>query len=102
MPRTAWRVVCGRDDVIATFEPTSALTSVDSPAFGRPTRLAKPLRNPSPFIGPASGRDDVEDGAARVGTIDGHAAAGEVAHDVGIRLGDAQCVGDDHGRLEPG
>jgi hypothetical protein len=29
MPRTACRVVCGRDDVMATFWPMSALVSVD-------------------------------------------------------------------------
>jgi hypothetical protein len=38
------RVVCGRDEVIATFVPTIALVSVDLPAFGRPTKDAKPLR----------------------------------------------------------
>ena len=35
----AWRVVCGLLLVIATLLPTSALVSVDLPAFGRPTRL---------------------------------------------------------------
>src|SRR5450631_48728 len=44
MPRTACRVVCGRSLVIATFCPTSALSNVDLPAFGRPTTQAKPER----------------------------------------------------------
>jgi hypothetical protein len=43
----AWRVVCGRLEVIATFCPISAFVSVDLPAFGRPTKQAKPDRNPS-------------------------------------------------------
>ncbi len=47
MPRMAWRVVCGRLEVIATFCPISAFVSVDLPAFGRPTKQAKPDRNPS-------------------------------------------------------
>ncbi len=42
MPRTTVRVVCGREDVIATLVPTIALVSVDLPAFGRPTKQAKP------------------------------------------------------------
>jgi hypothetical protein len=46
MPRTTLRVVCGFEEVIATFVPTSALVSVDLPALGRPTKQAKPLRNP--------------------------------------------------------
>ena len=44
MPRTTVRVVCGLSDVITTFWPTSALVSVDLPAFGRPTNDAKPER----------------------------------------------------------
>ncbi len=44
----ACRVVCGRLDVIAILEPTSALVSVDLPALGRPTKHANPDRNPSP------------------------------------------------------
>ena len=45
MPRIVCRVVCGRLDVIATFEPTSALVKVDFPVFGRPTKQTKPERN---------------------------------------------------------
>src|SRR3954466_4560814 len=45
MPRTTVRVVCGRDDVIATLLPTRTFVSVDLPAFGRPTNDTKPLRN---------------------------------------------------------
>ena len=33
----ARRVVCGLAEVMAIFSPTSALVSVDLPAFGRPT-----------------------------------------------------------------
>ena len=44
MPRMTVRVVCGRDEVIATFVPTMALVSVDLPALGRPTKQAKPER----------------------------------------------------------
>ena len=44
IPRTECRVVCGRLEVIATFVPTSALVRVDLPAFGRPTKHAKPER----------------------------------------------------------
>ena len=47
MPRTTVRVVCGLEEVITILVPTSALVSVDLPALGRPTKLAKPLRNPS-------------------------------------------------------
>src|ERR1700753_86583 len=45
MPRIVCRVVCGRLDVIATFEPTSALVRVDLPVLGRPTKQTKPERN---------------------------------------------------------
>ena len=45
MPRIVCLVVCGRLDVIATFEPTSALVKVDFPVFGRPTKQTKPERN---------------------------------------------------------
>ncbi len=45
MPRTTVRVVCGREEVIATLVPTRALVRVDLPALGRPTKDAKPLRN---------------------------------------------------------
>jgi hypothetical protein len=44
MPRTACLVVCGLLDAIAIFCPTSAFVSVDLPAFGRPTKQAKPER----------------------------------------------------------
>ncbi len=51
MPRTTVRVVCGREDVIATFVPTRALVSVDLPAFGRPTNEANPLRKEGALSG---------------------------------------------------
>ena len=44
IPRTVWRVVCGFDEAMAIFCPTSAFVSVDLPAFGRPTKHAKPER----------------------------------------------------------
>ena len=44
MPRTARRVVCGLSEVMAILLPTSALSSVDFPALGRPTKQAKPDR----------------------------------------------------------
>ena len=44
MPRIVCRVVWGLLDVIATLLPTSALVSVDLPAFGRPMRHANPAR----------------------------------------------------------
>ncbi len=53
MPRMAWRVVCGWS-VIATFCPTSALVSVDLPAFGRPTKQAKPPLRPTADVNPSS------------------------------------------------
>ena len=43
IPRMTVRVVCGLSEVIATLVPTSALVSVDLPAFGRPTNDANPL-----------------------------------------------------------
>ena len=41
-PRIARRVVCGRTEAIATWEPTIALTRVDLPALGRPASPMKP------------------------------------------------------------
>lgn len=35
-------MVCGLLETIATFEPTKAFTSVDLPAFGRPSTVTKP------------------------------------------------------------
>jgi len=37
-------VVCGFDEVIATFSPTSALVRVDLPTLGRPTKETNPAR----------------------------------------------------------
>src|SRR5947207_14646165 len=45
MPRTRWRVVWGRLEVIDILAPTSALTSVDLPTLGRPTIAISPQRN---------------------------------------------------------
>ncbi len=47
MPRTRFRVVCTFGETIETLEPTSALSSVDFPAFGAPTSATKPQRAPS-------------------------------------------------------
>ena len=41
-PRIARRVVCGRTETIATWQPTIALTRVDLPTLGRPARPMKP------------------------------------------------------------
>jgi len=43
-PRIARRVVCGRVETIATWDPTRALTRVDLPTLGRPARPTKPHR----------------------------------------------------------
>src|ERR1700723_869688 len=40
-----FRVVCGFEETIATLRPTSELTSVDFPAFGRPTTAINPDLN---------------------------------------------------------
>jgi hypothetical protein len=48
MPLIVCRVVCGFEEVMATFWPTMALVRVDFPALGRPTRQAKPARYPEP------------------------------------------------------
>src|SRR5918998_4986940 len=37
------RVVWGRGEVMETFAPTSRLTRVDLPTFGRPSTVTKPL-----------------------------------------------------------
>src|SRR4051812_26196487 len=44
MPMMRVRVVCALGLTIATFWPTSALTSVDLPAFGAPTIAMRPQR----------------------------------------------------------
>ena len=41
-PTIRWRVVCGLSETIATFWPTNRLSSVDLPAFGRPTSETNP------------------------------------------------------------
>src|SRR3954447_2985013 len=47
MPRKSVRVVCTLGVTIATLLPTSALISVDLPAFGAPISATKPQRVPS-------------------------------------------------------
>ena len=49
-PRTCVRVVCGRDDTIETFVPTSWFTSVDLPTLGRPTRETNPRAEAAPAL----------------------------------------------------
>ncbi len=44
MPRTRVRVVCTLCETMVTLAPTSALTSVDLPAFGAPMMATKPQR----------------------------------------------------------
>ena len=44
MPRMRARVVCTLWVTIATFDPTSRLTSVDLPAFGAPIMATNPQR----------------------------------------------------------
>ena len=46
MPRRGMRVVCTLRLTMATLVPTSALTSVDLPAFGAPITAMKPHRVP--------------------------------------------------------
>ena len=53
-PRIARRVVWGLSETIATLWPTSALTIVDLPTFGRPARATKPAR-----VGARSPRQDL-------------------------------------------
>src|SRR5688572_33038053 len=48
------RVVCGRGDTIASFSPTSRLSSVDLPEFGRPIKATKPARLAPPCLPPGS------------------------------------------------
>src|SRR4051795_9970087 len=62
MPRTTVRVVCGREEVIATLVPTRALVRVDLPAFGRPTKHAKPLRKSGTSRSAQPGRAEREVG----------------------------------------
>src|SRR4051794_19125878 len=112
MPRTAVRVVCGFEEVIATLLPTSAFVSVDLPAFGRPTKEAKPLRNsgtpglchPVGVEDPlavANGSCDGE-GAGELGGADESSPLGDgvgvsvgVGLSVGASLGDVEADGDD-------
>src|SRR5229473_1383734 len=49
-----FRVVCGFDVTIAIFCPTSRFTSVDFPAFGRPTIATNPDRWPALLVSSAS------------------------------------------------
>ena len=44
MPVIRWRVVCAFAEVMLTFWPTSAFSSVDLPTFGRPTIATRPQR----------------------------------------------------------
>src|SRR3954469_24146655 len=90
MPRTACRVVCGFDDVITIFWPTSAFVSVDLPAFGRPTKQAKPALK-------FSGVDDIADLSGAKGNYYGNVGAGEVPYDAHIG---GFGLGDHRGRLE--
>ncbi len=50
MPISRARVVCALALTIATFWPTSALTSVDLPALGAPITATNPAREAGSFI----------------------------------------------------
>ena len=54
MPRTGTRVVCTLCETIETLQPTSALTSVDLPAFVAPKMAMKPQRRLSPGLLPCT------------------------------------------------
>src|SRR5436190_13188709 len=47
MPRIRARVVCTLRETMVTFEPTSALTSVDLPTLGAPISATKPHAVPA-------------------------------------------------------
>ena len=67
-PTMRWRVVCGLSETIATFWPTKRLSSVDLPAFGRPTSATKPGLHSARLGGgarPAPDRAPCGCGAAR-------------------------------------
>src|SRR5438105_10418228 len=51
MPRMRLRVVCGLAETAATFSPRRALSSVDLPTLGRPTRATYPDRCGGGFLG---------------------------------------------------
>ena len=55
-------MVCGFDEVMTIFWPTNALVRVDLPAFGRPTKQAKPDLK-------ASGVDDIADLSGAIGNV---------------------------------
>src|SRR3979409_223338 len=52
MPRTSARVVCTLRETIVTFEPTSALTSVDLPTLGAPISATKQQRVAADAVSP--------------------------------------------------
>src|SRR5262245_7127089 len=64
MPRSVARVVCTLRLTMATFAPTSALTSVDLPALGAPITAMKPHRVSAPASGAAVGSSSGCIGAA--------------------------------------
>src|SRR5690606_11046287 len=95
-----WRVVCGRELVIAIFAPTSALVSVDLPVFGRPTKQTKPDRNcrsPDSGIGGLVPLGDIENGTRCVGEDDPR-TRGDLTHSRYPRVGELTAHHD--GRLE--
>src|SRR5690606_15236033 len=54
-PRILCRVVCGFGLTMLIFSPTSALSSVDLPTFGRPTIATYPQRLSPPYSGLVTG-----------------------------------------------
>ena len=59
-PTMRWRVVCGLSETIATFWPTNRLSSVDLPAFGRPTSETNPAFTSRPRRPAAAARADAD------------------------------------------
>ena len=100
MPRTACRVVCGLDEVITIFWPTRAFVSVDLPAFGRPTKQAKPdLNSATVFSVEFSGVDDITNLSVAIGNDYWKSGAAEIADHLDIDRSRIT-VGDHRGGLD--
>src|SRR5688572_448557 len=68
MPTRRWRVVCGLSETIASFSPSTRLSSVDLPALGRPTSATAPALAAGPSTSWAAGAS----GTARLLLLVGH------------------------------
>ena len=60
IPKIRWRVVCAFLDVILTFMPTMALSKVDLPTLGRPTKATVPHRKVMIIIRPTLVWDSID------------------------------------------